>query len=160
MIRVLHADDQGRRETSRASADHAEHLSRLTERECEVLALVAEGLSNEELARRLLLSPLTTKTHVSRIMTKLEARDRAQPAVIAYESGLVTPARRPSPPKHGHRPLGPMGGGCLLLRRGTRTIRGCPLRMRVAARVRYGVILLELGREDHGDGDAELLGSR
>ena len=47
MIRVLHADDQGRRETSRASADHAEHLSRLTERECEVLALVAEGLSNE-----------------------------------------------------------------------------------------------------------------
>jgi DNA-binding NarL/FixJ family response regulator len=70
---------------------HARHLSRLTEREREVLVLVAEGLSNEELARRLFLSPLTTKTHVSRIMTKLEARDRAQLVVIAYESGLVTP---------------------------------------------------------------------
>jgi DNA-binding NarL/FixJ family response regulator len=74
-----------------ASSVHARHLSRLTEREREVLVLVAEGLSNEELARRLFLSPLTTKTHVSRIMTKLEARDRAQLVVIAYESGLVTP---------------------------------------------------------------------
>jgi DNA-binding NarL/FixJ family response regulator len=53
-------------------------LSRLTEREREVLSLVAEGLSNEEIAGRLFLSPLTTKTHVSRIMTKLDARDRAQ----------------------------------------------------------------------------------
>jgi DNA-binding NarL/FixJ family response regulator len=75
----------------RAPSAHAKHLSRLTEREREVLVLVAEGLSNEELARRLYLSPLTTKTHVSRIMTKLEARDRAQLVVIAYESGLVTP---------------------------------------------------------------------
>ena len=66
-------------------------LSRLTEREREVLALVAEGLSNEEIAVRLFLSPLTTKTHVSRIMTKLDARDRAQLVVIAYESGLVIP---------------------------------------------------------------------
>jgi DNA-binding NarL/FixJ family response regulator len=66
-------------------------LSRLTEREREVLSLVAEGLSNEEIARRLFLSPLTTKTHVSRILTKLEARDRAQLVVLAYESGLVTP---------------------------------------------------------------------
>ena len=74
-----------------APSVHARHLSRLTEREREVLVLVAEGLSNEELARRLFLSPLTTKTHVSRIMTKLEARDRAQLVVIAYESGLVTP---------------------------------------------------------------------
>jgi len=74
-----------------APSPHARHLSRLTEREREVLALVAEGLSNEEIARRLFLSPLTTKTHVSRIMTKLEARDRAQLVVIAYESGLVTP---------------------------------------------------------------------
>jgi DNA-binding NarL/FixJ family response regulator len=72
-------------------------LSRLTEREREVLALVAEGLSNEELARRLFLSPLTTKTHVSRIMTKLDARDRAQLVVIAYESGLVVPGSAPSP---------------------------------------------------------------
>ena len=66
-------------------------LSRITEREREVLSLVAEGLSNDEIATRLYLSPLTTKTHVSRIMTKLDARDRAQLVVIAYESGLVVP---------------------------------------------------------------------
>ena len=72
-------------------------LSRLTEREREVLSLVAEGLSNEEIAGRLFLSPLTTKTHVSRIMTKLDARDRAQLVVIAYESGLVVPGSATSP---------------------------------------------------------------
>jgi DNA-binding NarL/FixJ family response regulator len=66
-------------------------LARLTEREREVMGLVAQGLSNEEIAARLYLSPLTTKTHVSRIMTKLAARDRAQLVVIAYESGLVVP---------------------------------------------------------------------
>ena len=66
-------------------------LARLTEREREVLALVAQGLSNDEIAVRLYLSPLTTKTHVSHIMTKLRARDRAQLVVIAYESGLVVP---------------------------------------------------------------------
>jgi len=66
-------------------------LSRITEREREVLSLVAEGLSNDEIATRLYLSPLTTKTHVSHIMTKLDARDRAQLVVIAYESGLVIP---------------------------------------------------------------------
>jgi DNA-binding NarL/FixJ family response regulator len=70
-------------------------LSRLTEREREVLSLVAEGLSNDEIAGRLFLSPLTTKTHVSRILTKLDARDRAQLVVIAYESGLVTPGSTP-----------------------------------------------------------------
>jgi DNA-binding NarL/FixJ family response regulator len=69
----------------------AADLARLTEREREVLALVAQGLSNEEIAVRLYLSPLTTKTHVSHIMTKLGARDRAQLVVIAYESGLVVP---------------------------------------------------------------------
>jgi DNA-binding NarL/FixJ family response regulator len=63
----------------------------LTEREVEVLKLVARGLSNAELARELTLSPLTTKTHVSRILTKLGLRDRAQLVVAAYESGLVTP---------------------------------------------------------------------
>jgi DNA-binding NarL/FixJ family response regulator len=63
----------------------------LTEREVEVLRLVARGLSNAELARELTLSPLTTKTHVSRILTKLRLRDRAQLVVAAYESGLVTP---------------------------------------------------------------------
>jgi DNA-binding NarL/FixJ family response regulator len=68
-----------------------EGLSRLTEREREVLCLVAEGLSNDEIAGRLFQSPLTTKTHVSRVMTKLAARDRAQLVVVAYESGLVVP---------------------------------------------------------------------
>jgi DNA-binding NarL/FixJ family response regulator len=71
-----------------------QELSGLTEREREVLALVAEGLSNDEIAGRLFLSPLTSKTHVSRIMSKLNARDRAQLVVIAYESGLVTPGAR------------------------------------------------------------------
>jgi DNA-binding NarL/FixJ family response regulator len=69
-------------------------LAGLTGREREVLALVAEGLSNDEIAARLFLSPLTSKTHVSRIMTKLNARDRAQLVVIAYETGLVTPGGR------------------------------------------------------------------
>ena len=75
------------------AGDH-KSLAGLTDREREVLALVAEGLSNDEIAARLFLSPLTSKTHVSRIMTKLNARDRAQLVVIAYESGLVTPGRR------------------------------------------------------------------
>jgi DNA-binding NarL/FixJ family response regulator len=69
-------------------------LAGLTDREREVMALVAEGLSNDEIAARLFLSPLTAKTHVSRIMTKLNARDRAQLVVLAYESGLVTPGHR------------------------------------------------------------------
>jgi DNA-binding NarL/FixJ family response regulator len=73
-------------------------LSRLTEREREILGLVAEGLSNDELATRLYLSPLTTKTHVSRILAKLEARDRAQLVIIAYESGLVVPGMSPEAP--------------------------------------------------------------
>lgn len=66
-------------------------LERLTEREREVMALVGIGLSNEEIARRLVVSPLTAKTHVSRAMVKLGARDRAQLVVLAYESGLVRP---------------------------------------------------------------------
>ena len=63
----------------------------LTEREVEVLRLVAQGLTNDEIAARLFLSPLTAKTHVSRIMQKLHARDRVQLVVLAYESGLATP---------------------------------------------------------------------
>ncbi|MGW7487520.1 response regulator [Streptomyces sp. NPDC054786] len=69
----------------------ADALSELTEREREVMALVGIGLSNEEIARRLVVSPLTAKTHVSRTMVKLGARDRAQLVVLAYESGLVRP---------------------------------------------------------------------
>jgi DNA-binding NarL/FixJ family response regulator len=66
-------------------------LDALTEREREVMALVAEGLSNDEIAARLFVSPTTAKTHVSRAMVKLHARDRAQLVVMAYESGLVKP---------------------------------------------------------------------
>jgi DNA-binding NarL/FixJ family response regulator len=68
-------------------------LDSLTDREREVMALVAAGLSNDEIAERLVVSPATVKTHVSRTMGKLDARDRAQLVVFAYESGLVTPSR-------------------------------------------------------------------
>lgn len=66
-------------------------LDALTEREREVMTLVAAGLSNDEIAERLVVSPATAKTHVSRAMIKLGARDRAQLVVFAYESGLVHP---------------------------------------------------------------------
>ena len=65
-------------------------LASLTDREREVVGLVAEGLSNDEIARKLVVSPLTAKTHVSRAMTKLNARDRAQLVVFAYEYGLTS----------------------------------------------------------------------
>lgn len=66
-------------------------LAALTEREREVVGLVATGMSNDEIARKLVVSPLTEKTHVSRAMTKLNARDRAQLVVMAYEHGLTAP---------------------------------------------------------------------
>ncbi len=66
-------------------------LQLLTDREREVVSLVGEGLSNDEIAERLVVSPATAKTHVSRAMIKLHARDRAQLVVMAYESGLVRP---------------------------------------------------------------------
>ncbi|GAA1295719.1 response regulator transcription factor [Saccharothrix xinjiangensis] len=66
-------------------------LEELTNREREAVALVARGLSNDEVADRMAISPLTAKTHVNRAMVKLRARDRAQLVVFAYEAGLVTP---------------------------------------------------------------------
>ncbi|ATW48109.1 response regulator [Streptomyces xantholiticus] len=79
-------EDDGRR-----ARDHSQRLSVLTVREREVLVLVAGGHSNDEIAERLEVSPLTVKTHVNRAMAKLGARDRAQLVVTAYESGLVRP---------------------------------------------------------------------
>jgi DNA-binding NarL/FixJ family response regulator len=70
-------------------------LTFLTTREREVMQLVAGGLSNDEISQRLVISPLTAKTHVSHIMTKLGCRDRAQVVVQAYESGLVAPGVDP-----------------------------------------------------------------
>jgi DNA-binding NarL/FixJ family response regulator len=69
-------------------------LEELTNREREAVALVARGLSNDDIADRMVISPLTAKTHINRAMTKLRARDRAQLVVLAYESGLVTPRGR------------------------------------------------------------------
>ncbi|MEU6209603.1 response regulator transcription factor [Streptomyces sp. NPDC089922] len=71
--------------------DPSPRLDALTEREREVMGLVGAGLSNDEIAQRLVLSPSTAKTHVSRIMTKLDVHDRAQLVVLAYETGMITP---------------------------------------------------------------------
>ena len=73
------------------AAGQPKSLDAVTDREKEVLRLVGEGLNNAEIAGRLFITPLTAKTHVSRIMAKLQVRDRAQLVVLAYESGLVRP---------------------------------------------------------------------
>ena len=72
------------------TSEVSQRLRELTEREREVLTLIGRGLNNDEIAEELVISPATAKTHVSRIMSKLEARDRAQLVVVAYETGLVT----------------------------------------------------------------------
>ncbi|MGW2161279.1 response regulator [Nonomuraea sp. NPDC001699] len=74
-----------------AAATTGEELRELTNREREAVALVARGLSNDEIAARMAISSMTAKTHVNRAMGKLRVRDRAQLVVLAYESGLVTP---------------------------------------------------------------------
>lgn len=88
ITRRLIADVLSRSPPVTTSTGQLEHL---TIREREVLTLVGTGLSNDEIATRLFLSPLTVKTHVNRILTKLSARDRAQLVVTAYEHGLITP---------------------------------------------------------------------
>jgi DNA-binding NarL/FixJ family response regulator len=77
----------------RSGVGSPQQLRSLTDREREVLVLLAQGLSNAELAGRLHLSEATVKTHVARILSKLELRDRVQAVVLAYESGLVQPGR-------------------------------------------------------------------
>ncbi|MGV9269730.1 response regulator transcription factor [Kitasatospora sp. NPDC003701] len=78
-----------------AGAGDPERLSALTAREREVMAMAATGLTNEEIAERMYVSPFTVRTHVHRAMSKLDARDRAQLVAIAYQSGLVPAARPP-----------------------------------------------------------------
>ncbi|MBN9745928.1 DNA-binding response regulator [Amycolatopsis sp. A1MSW2902] len=90
VTRRLIAEIVGRPEHRRIDTSAVQEV---TEREREVLALVAGGLSNDEIAAHLVISTATARTHVSRIMTKIGARDRAQLVVLAYESGLVTPRR-------------------------------------------------------------------
>jgi DNA-binding NarL/FixJ family response regulator len=80
---------------SRPGLDGVPSLAGLTTREREIVTLVASGLSNEDIAAHLVVSPHTVKTHVNRAMTKLGAHDRAQLVVIAYESGLVRPLGNP-----------------------------------------------------------------
>ncbi|MFJ2032458.1 response regulator [Streptosporangium sp. NPDC087985] len=87
VTRRLIAEYASRAKPPRSSWD----LGLLTDREREVLSLVGTGMTNDEIARTLFMSPATAKTHVSRAMMKLHARDRAQLVVIAYESGLVRP---------------------------------------------------------------------
>jgi len=91
VTRRLIAEFAGRPEQRRLAAPD---LNVLTDREREVLVLVAAGRSNDEIATELFISPATAKTHVSRTMSKLGARDRAQLVVLAYESGLVSPRVR------------------------------------------------------------------
>ena len=83
-----------RERAAKPAVTEGRELEEITPREREVLALVGRGLSNGEIADELVLSPLTAKTHVARLFSKLDARDRAQLVVAAYENGLVVPGER------------------------------------------------------------------
>ena len=85
--------DRNRSAQTPRRVDAEDRIAGLTPREREILAQAGSGLSNHEIAERLVLSPLTVKTHISRVLTKLGARDRAQLVVIAYEAGLINPGR-------------------------------------------------------------------
>jgi DNA-binding NarL/FixJ family response regulator len=90
VTRRLIAEFAARRDPAQAPAALAE----LTDREREILRLVAQGLSNAEIAGRLVISPLTAKTHVSNILRKLDCHDRAALVALAYETGVITPGER------------------------------------------------------------------
>ncbi|MFJ4961035.1 Transcriptional regulatory protein LiaR [Streptomyces sp. ADI96-02] len=91
VTRRLIADFAARRPSGAARGGQALRLNGLTPRETEVLELIARGLSNQEIAGRLVLAEQTVKTHIGRVLAKLDLRDRAQAVIFAYESGLVAP---------------------------------------------------------------------
>ena len=91
MRRLVEAFASSRPQASAARGAMADAVSQLTDREQEILRLVARGMANEQIAEELFISPATVKTHVARIMAKLDAHDRAQLVVAAYESGFVVP---------------------------------------------------------------------
>ena len=102
--RLIEAYVSGQEAAPLAAARGAGLPATLTAREVEILRLIAAGWTNSEIADHLFISPLTCKSHVSRILTKLEARDRIQLVVIAYESGLIVPGQGsaiPAPPPEG-----------------------------------------------------------